>query len=301
MVYIKNIHLEWYRIFLHTAQERNLTKAAQKLHITQPSVSYAIKQIEEALGVVLFQRLSKGVELTDEGRSLLAYVEQSFALLHAAERHAEDLKSLTDGELRIGASDSLIKHLLLPYLNRYHQQYPGIRIRLSHGKTPDLTARLKEGLIDCAIIHLPVEEPQLIVKALVSLQDCFVVGEALRRAGDSPLSAGELNKLPLLLLSAGSSTRQFVERWMAGHGLEVKPDMELGSVELLAEFAELGYGAAFITRSFVEEKVRDGKLFELRLQDELPPRSIGYAVRKERKLSLAAEQFVAMLGEPGRG
>jgi DNA-binding transcriptional LysR family regulator len=68
------LHLEWYRIFLHTARHGNVTKAAQELHVTQPSVSYAIKQMEEALGLKLFHRLSKGVELTEEGKALAAYV-----------------------------------------------------------------------------------------------------------------------------------------------------------------------------------------------------------------------------------
>ena len=86
-------NLEWYRIFLQTARYGNLTKAAQALHITQPSVSYAMKQMEEALGIKLFNRLSKGVELTKEGQSLLKYVEQSFTLLDAAEKHVLNLKS----------------------------------------------------------------------------------------------------------------------------------------------------------------------------------------------------------------
>lgn len=139
-------NLEWYR--------ENLTKAAQQLHITQPSVSYAIKQMEETLGLKLFHRLSKGVELTEEGRALLTYVERSFSLLDAAQKHLHDFKQLTEGEVSIGASHSLIKHLLLPQLYLFHTKYPGIRIRLLHGRTPDLTQRLKEGLIDCAIVHM---------------------------------------------------------------------------------------------------------------------------------------------------
>jgi len=113
-------NLEWYRIFMHTARHRNLSKAAAELHITQPSVSYAIKQMEEALGLKLFHRLSKGVELTEEGQALFEYVEQSFTMLDSAQKHLENLKQLNEGEIRIGASDYLIKHLLLPQLNTFH-------------------------------------------------------------------------------------------------------------------------------------------------------------------------------------
>lgn len=289
------IHLEWYRIFLHTAQQGNFTKAAQALHITQPSVSYAIRQMEEELGVKLFHRLSKGVELTEEGRSLLAYVEPSFALLESGEQHLTSLKQLSEGELRVGASDSLIKHLLLPYLNAYHQLHPNVRIRLSNGKTPVLAERLKEGQLDCALVHVPLQDDQLEIRPIAKLQDCFVVGEAYRAYADEDLSAAELLTIPLLMLSPGSSTRIFVEQWFAAKGCTVKPDMELGSMDLLIEFARLGYGAAFVTRSFIEEDLRQERLFELRLQDTPAPRDIGLAYRKGDRLSIAAERFVQIV------
>jgi len=289
------INLEWYRIFLHTARSRNLTKAAQQLHITQPSVSYAIKQMEEALGLKLFNRQSKGVELTEEGRTLLQYVEQSFAMLESGHKHLHNLKQLNEGEIRIGASDSLIKHLLLPQLNAFHQAYPSIRIRLSHGKTPDITQRLIEGEIDCAVLHMPIQEPKLNIQPLAMLEDCFVVGETYRELADRLLTAMEVASLPLILLSPGSHTRIFIEQWFADRGLIVNPDIELGSVDLLAEFASLGYGAAFISRSFVREELERGKLLELKLIDPLPARSIGFAVRKDMKLSIAADCFVQFL------
>ncbi|RIX51183.1 LysR family transcriptional regulator [Paenibacillus nanensis] len=287
--------LEWYRIFLHTARKGNLTKAAQDLHITQPSVSYAIKQMEEALGLKLFHRLSKGVELTEEGRVLLKYVEQSFTLLEAGQRHLQDLKQMTEGEIRIGASDSLIKYLLLPQLNRFHSDYPGIRIRLTPGKTPEIARKLKEGQIDLALVRLPMEDPILDVQRLAELEDCFVAGEAYKELADRTLSVRELAELPLLSHSPGSSTRIFVERWFAASGLTVSPDIELGSIDLLTEFARLGYGVAFVPKPFVEEELRNGLLFELKLDTALPSRSIGMAIRNDTPLSIAAERFVQML------
>lgn len=300
VIYIM-MNLEWYRIFLHTAQCRNLTKAAQQLHITQPSVSYAIKQMEEALGLKLFHRQSKGVELTEEGSALLQYVEQSFAMLDSGQKHLHNLKQLHEGEIRIGASDSLIKHLLLPQLNAFHQAYPGIRIRLSHGKTPEITQHLIEGEIDCGVLHMPIQEPKLHIQPLAVLEDCFVVGEAYQELAGRSLTTEELAALPLILLSPGSSTRIFIEQWFADKGRLVKPDIELGSVDLLVEFARLGYGAAFISRSFVHEELLRGKLFELRLIDPLPPRSICFAVRRDMKLSVAADSFVELLRNSSEG
>ncbi|MGG1662184.1 LysR family transcriptional regulator [Brevibacillus sp. NRS-1366] len=288
-------NLEWYRIFLYTATLGNLTKAAQELHITQPSVSYAIKQMEEGFGVKLFHRLSKGVKLTTEGEALYQYVQQSFALLRDGEKTIQNLKSLTDGELRIGASDSLIKSLLLPYLDTYHFQYPEIRIRLSHGKTTDIVHRLKEGLIDFGIVHMPIVDPAIDVKILSAIQDTFVVGEAFRELASRPLSAGEIGTLPLLLLSPGSSSRCFVEQWFAAQGVSIEADIELGSIDLLVEFARLGFGTACVNRSFVKKELEEEKLFELRPDSILPLRRIGIATRLDMSLSLAASRFLEML------
>lgn len=294
MIYI-TFNLEWYRIFLHTARAGNLTRAAQELHITQPSVSYAIKQMEEELGVKLFHRLSKGVKLTTEGEALFTYVQQSFSLLYAGEETLQNLKALTDGELRIGASDSLIKSLLLPYLDTFHSRYPKIRIRLSHGKTTDIVHRLKEGLIDFGIVHMPIHDPSLDIHPLSTVQDTFVVGEAFRELASRPLSAEEIGGLPLLLLSPGSSSRRFVEQWFAAQGVSIEADIELGSIDLLAEFARLGFGTACVNRTFVEKALEEETLFELRPTTIIPVRGIGIATRRDMSLSLAASPFLEML------
>lgn len=280
---------------MYTAQHKNLTKAAQQLHITQPSVSYAIKQLEDALDVKLFHRLSKGVALTDEGEALLKYVEQSFAMLDSGQKHLQNLKQLNVGEIRIGASDSLIKHLLLPQLNTFHRKYPTIRIRLSRGKTPEITKRLKNGEIDFALVHMPIDDSELNIQTLVELEDIFVVSEAYQHWSTRLITIQDLAQIPLILLSPGSSTRIFIDQWFASKGLSVTPDIELGSIELLSEFARLGYGAAFISRSFVEEELQRGILFELKLDSSLPPRSIGFAVRNHVKLSIAADAFMQHL------
>ncbi len=291
-------NLEWYRIFLHTARSGNLTRAAEQLFITQPSVSYAIKQMEDALGLQLFHRLSKGVSLTAEGKILLEYVEQSFALLDAGEQKLGMLKQLADGEVRICASGSLFKYVLLPQLNSFRAAYPDVRIRLTQGRSSDIIARLRDGLIDCGIVHLPVSDRHIEIIPLADLQDIFVVGEAYRQYGESPLTAAELAaQIPLLLLSEGSSTRRFVERWFAAQSAEAEADMELGSVDLLIEFARQGFGAAFLSRSFVAEELAAGRLFELPVTAPIPPRQIGIAVRRDMPLSIAAGKLVELLGQ----
>lgn len=289
------MNMEWYRIFLHTAKLGNLTKAAQELHITQPSVSYAIKQLEAQLEVKLFDRLSKGVKLTPEGLEVLAYVEKSFTILHAGEIQLQALKNLTAGELRIGASGPVIKHLLLPLLDTFHAEHPDVRIRLSQGKTSDIRDRLLDGQIDIGLVHLPLSDHELVVSHLTEIQDCFVVGEAYRHLVDTPFSAQALAQLPLLLLSEASSTRLFIEQWFASQGITPDADMELSSMDMLIEMAIRGYGAAFVTQSFIDQELENKKLFRLQTIEPIPLRSVGFATRRNSSLPIIANRFIALL------
>ncbi|OME88254.1 LysR family transcriptional regulator [Paenibacillus sp. FSL A5-0031] len=289
------MNMEWYRIFLHTAKLGNLTKAAQELHITQPSVSYAIKQLEAQLEVKLFDRLSKGVKLTPEGLEVLAYVEKSFTILQAGETQLQALKNLTAGELRIGASGPVIKHLLLPLLDTFHAEHPDVRIRLSQGKTSDIRDRLLDGQIDIGLVHLPLSDHELVVSHLTEIQDCFVVGEAYRHLVDIPFSAQALAQLPLLLLSEASSTRLFIEQWFASQGITPDADMELSSMDMLIEMAIRGYGAAFVTQSFIDQELENKKLFRLQTIEPIPLRSVGFATRRNSSLPIIANRFIALL------
>ncbi|MGO4699168.1 LysR family transcriptional regulator [Paenibacillus sp. 2TAB26] len=289
------MNMEWYRIFLHTAKLGNLTKAAQELHITQPSVSYAIKQLEAQLEVKLFDRLSKGVKLTSEGLEVLAYVEKSFTILQAGEIQLQALKNLTAGELRIGASGPVIKHLLLPLLDTFHAEHPDVRIRLSQGKTSDIRDRLLDGQIDIGLVHLPLSDHELVVSHLTEIQDCFVVGEAYRHLVDTPFSAQALAQLPLLLLSEASSTRLFIEQWFASQGMTPDADMELSSMDMLIEMAIRGYGAAFVTQSFIDLELENKKLFRLQTIEPIPLRSVGFATRRNSSLPIIANRFIALL------
>ncbi|WP_336771532.1 LysR family transcriptional regulator [Paenibacillus sp. MMO-58] len=284
--------LESYRIFLYTARTGNFTKAAEILHVTQPSVSYAIKQLEDSFGVKLFDRGSKGVKLTIEGKALLDYIEQSFHLIERGERKLLELANLHGGDLRIGASGPIIKHILLPYIDKFHAEHPNVRIRLQQSKTNEISKQLKEENIDLGFVHLPFDDQELAIRPLMSIQDCFLVGEAYKELADNAVSVRELLKLPLLLPTAGSSTRLFVEQWLAGHGIYKEPDIELTSTEMIIEFAQRGYGTAFLTRRFAQQELNNGTLLEVKLTEALPSRAIGVVTRKDATLPTSSSIFL---------
>lgn len=291
-----DINLEWYRVFYSIAKSGSLSKAAERLHITQPAVSHTIKQLEGSLGGQLFFRTAKGVTLTKEGEVLYRYIEQAFTFVEVGEKAIAEMNNLNSGEIAIGASDTLCMHYLLPYLEQFHAQHPKIRIRVTNRTTPETLALLKEGKIDCGIVSLPVSDKQIDFRESTSLQDCLVGGKQYQElsAGD-PVSIDSLDEYPLLLLETGSNTRRYLDDYAAMHGVTLRPEFELGSIDLLVQFAKSGFGLAFVLRNYVQEELRAGSLFEIPITPPIPDRKIGIATLRGVPLTSATKAFLELL------
>jgi DNA-binding transcriptional LysR family regulator len=291
---------ELYKIFFRAAKSGSLSRAAKELYLTQPSISHAIKQLEERLGLPLFIRTSRGVVLTQEGAVLYSYIEQSQLLISLAEEKLAALKNLESGELRIGGSDSLFKHYLLPYLERYHQLYPSIRLYLDHGTTPEIISFLKAGKIDMGVVRLPILDPQLSVAETIQLQECFVAGDRFRALKGKVLTLEQLLRYPLILFSRNSRARMAITEVVQSYGLKLDPAIEVGSVELLKEFARRGLGIAYVTREFAAQEMKEGSLFELQLSIQLPPTQIGIMTMVNVPLSTSAGRFLDLMNGTAR-
>ncbi|MFC4776237.1 LysR family transcriptional regulator [Paenibacillus sp. GCM10023252] len=290
-----NNNYELYKVFYWAAKTGSLTQAAKALYITQPSVSHAIKQLEDSFGIILFYRNSKGVELTQEGEILYSYIEQSQILITLAEEKMAALKNLDSGELRIGGSDSLFKHYLLPYLESYHQKYPGVRLHLNHGTTPEIISFLKEGVIDLGVVRMPIVDPQLEVRESIQLQDCFVAGSRFAELKDVVISIDALLQHPVILFSRNSRARMAITELFQSRGYHLKPEIEVGSVDLLIEFARRGLGISYITREFVSKELEEGSLFEVQLDIQLPPSHVGIMIMRNMPLSSSASKFIELV------
>lgn len=286
---------ELYKVFYWAAKTGSLSQAAKALYLTQPSVSHAIKQLEDRLGLTLFYRNAKGVALTQEGTVLYSYIEQSQILIALAEEKMTALKNLDSGELRIGGSDSLFKHYLLPYLEQFHERHPGVKLHLNHGTTPEIISFLKEGRIDLGVIRMPIVDAQLEVRESFQLQDCFVAGARYAELKGNVLSLKELLQHPIILFSRNSRARMAITELFQSYGYSIKPEIEVGSVDLLTEFAKRGLGISYVTRQFVQKELEEGSLFEVQLDVPLPPSHVGILTMKNMPLSSAARGFMELI------
>ncbi|KAA8786063.1 LysR family transcriptional regulator [Paenibacillus sp. RRE4] len=286
---------ELYKVFYWAAKTGSLTQAAKALYITQPSVSHAIKQLEDSFGLTLFYRNSKGVALTQEGASLYSYIEQSQILISLAEEKMAALKNLDNGELRIGGSDSLFKHYMLSYLEEFHIQYPNIKLHLSHGTTPEVITFLKEGKIDLGVVRMPIVDPQLEVRESIQLKDCFVAGERYAQLKGKVLTLEQLLEHELILFSRNSRVRMAITELFNHYNYTLKPEIEVGSVDLLIEFARRGLGISYVTREFISKELEEGSLFEIQLDVPLPPSHVGIMTKRNMPISSAANHFMDLI------
>ena len=274
------VKLEFYRVFYVVAKTGNLSKASKELFISQPAVSYGIKQLEEQLGGRLFVRTAKGMELTPEGRMIYEYVSRAFDELTAAENKFSQMRGLEEGTVHIGASDTISKYFILPAIDRFKKQFPKISIKITNRTTDEIMNLLKGGKVDIGFINRVDDTPYPGIRLTdcADIGECFVASpEMASRIGDAPLSVEELTALPLILLEERSSTRRAVERAIEALGGTLAPAFELCSVDLVAECAKAGLGVGSVTKEYIDKELAEGSLRVVPLSFPLPRRRIAMA------------------------
>ncbi|HHY78267.1 MAG TPA: LysR family transcriptional regulator [Clostridiales bacterium] len=292
------IKLELYRIFCEVAKHKNLSKAASVLYMTQPAVSQAIMQLERELGLRLFTRTSKGVKLTNEGKLLFEYANSAINLIAKGEEKLNEWKNLTAGELKIGVGDTISRYFLMPYLEKFHKLYSNIKLKIINRTTIELCALVKSGEIDIAICNLPIEDSALEVIKIMDIHDIFVCGKSYKQKVHEPLSLESLAKYPLILLEPKSNSRRYVEKYFLSKGISIKPEIELGSHDLLLEFAKIDLGISCVIEEFSKEYLDKKELFKVKLEEPIPKRSIGICFLKSVSLSPTSSKFVEILKSP---
>lgn len=287
--------LDLYRVFNEVARCKSFSKAATMLYMTQPAVSQSIMQLENELEVRLFTRTPKGVTLTGEGEILLEYVNSAMNLLEAGHKKMNEVKNLEVGELVIGVGDTVSKYFLLPYLENFHTQYPNIKLKIINRTTFELCMLLRSGKLDFAVCSLPIKDSNFEIKVCMKIQDTFVCGKKYEYLSKKPISLKELSELPLILLEHKANSRQYIENWIKARGVQLQPEIELGSHDLLLEFAKINLGIAGVVREFSKDYLATHVLYEVELEEPIEARAIGICSLKGVSFSPASTCFMELL------
>ncbi len=287
--------LDLYKVFCMVGKHESFSRAAKELYMTQPAVSQSIMQLERELAIRLFTRTSKGVILTNEGRILFEYASSAMNLIHVGEDKLLKIKNMMIGDLKIGVGDTISRYFLLPYLEQFHKEYPNIKFKIINATTLELCASIKSGEIDIAICNFPIEDSALELRECMDIHDIFVCGNKYKNRCSKPISLEEITELPLILLESKSISRQYIEKYMLSKGIKITAEIELGSYDLLLEFARANLGIACVIKEFSKEYLEKGIVYKVKLKEEIPKRSIGLCFLKSVSLSPATTKFIEIL------
>ncbi len=268
------VNFEYYKIFYYVAREKNISSAARELYITQPAVSQAIKQLEEALGTTLFIRGHRGVKLTAQGEELYSYVRSGCDMIFKGEALFSPGETPVH-QVKIGTSTLLLQHFLLEYLEVFHRNHPEADIKIIDGTASETIHRLSKGEIDFGLALAPIKPSKwLATKELGSLTNIFVAGKRFQHLKYRTVSLKSLAQHPLIIGNWEESTQGYIQQYITKHNINLMPSYELSSGELIVDFAARGMGIGFVAKDYAKEAIKQGLLFELKLETPLPPRKI---------------------------
>ena len=292
-------NLNLYHIFVTVARCRNISGAARALYISQPAISKAISRLEQNLNTTLFLRSSRGVKLTEAGELLYRQVESAFYAISQGEQQLKKMQELGMGHLSIGASSTLCKYVLLPYLRTFTEENPHIQISISCQSTWQTVQELENGSVDIGLIGENDRMDKLSFFPVQEIEDIFVctgsyLANLKERAGLSASASVRdiLAASTLMLLDKGNITRQYMDKYLALEGIETAQTLEVTSMDLLIDFARIGLGIACVIRSFVSEELKQGRLISLPHPAAIPARRIGFAVLKNAPVSPALQKLL---------
>ena len=290
-----DINYELYKVFYHVAATLSFSEASKQLFISQSAVSQSIKVLEKKLNQTLFIRSTKKVQLTPEGEILLKHVEPAINLIQKGENQLLEANTLNGGQLRIGASDTICRYYLIPYLNRFHKAYPNVHIKVTNQTSIECAHLLENGQVDFIITNYPnsgLSNSQN-VRVINEFHDVFVANQEYFPLKGETVSLQKLQTYPILMLDRKSTTREFLHHMFQREQLDLVPEIELSSNDLLIDLARIGLGIAFVPDFCIPENDKD--LFIVKLTEKMPARQMIVAYNESLPVSQASKQFMDMM------
>jgi len=285
-----DINYELYKVFYHVATTLSFSEASKQLFISQSAVSQSIKSLEKKLEQVLFTRSTKRVQLTPEGEILLRHIEPAMNLIRRGESQIMEASS-TGGQIRIGASDTICRYFLVPYLERFHREFPHIHIKVTNATSVGCVSLLESGQVDIIVTNSPNSHlgTKNHIKQILTFHDVFIANQDFAELKNRIVSFQELLEFPLLMLDRESTTSAFLHNLFQQHQLDLVPEIELSSNDLLIDLARIGLGIAFIP-DYLLHHLDD--LFIVETKESLPKRELILSYNEHIPMTQAIESFL---------
>jgi len=279
------MELRHLRYFEAVARYSHVTRAAAELHIAQPALSKQISQLEQELGVALFDRVGRNVRLTEAGEALLPHARAVMAQVEAGRAEMAERIGLRRGRATIGTPPTVGTKLLPPVLAAFNRQYPGIELRLHEAGVQTLLDLLETGLTDVAVVTLPVEDEQLTVMPLFTEEMVVAVWREHHLAGQEQVEIRQLQHEPWVLSPQNYELREATLSACLAAGFAPRVVLDGGETDILLRFVAAGIGVALVPRLAM---LGASDLVPLRVCDQRLTRTLGIVWRGDRAASPAA-------------
>lgn len=286
-----NMDYNLYKIFLYLYEEKSISKTASKLYVSQPAISYSLKELENSLGYTLFTRNSKGIEPTIEAKELYNYIRTAFNILNDAEEHINNLKDLTIGTIRIGVSSHIGALILSDYIKTFIEKYPHIKFDIITKTMNELVEMLETRKLDIIIGMSPINSEKNIKKInLKELYNCFAYNKKLLK--DIKITKEkDLMKYPLILPDGSLPIRNKLDDYMEERNIRLEPNIEVYTTEVLLEMVRKGMGVGYFIQDTILSQP-DKENFEIITFENLLPSTEISLVYIEEYTSIATKKFI---------
>ena len=285
-----HLTLRQLKVFESVARHLNYTRAAEELFLTQPAVSMQVKQLEESLGVALFEQLGKRIHLTEAGREVLGYARSVTQQLDELEGILNHIKGLSGGRLRISVATTA-NYFIPTLLGTFSRRYPEVTISLDVTNRGTLLRQLAENTVDLVIMGQPPAELDAEADAFMENPLVIVAPPDHPLARKKKISLERLQDEVFLVREPGSGTRIAMERFFAERGMRLKTGMEVGSNEAIKQSVQAGLGLGLLSRATIEQELTLKRLVVLDVAD-FPIMRHWYIVhRRGKRLSAVAAAF----------
>ena len=280
------------QVFLTVATERSFSRAAARLHRTQPAVSQAIKRLEDELDERLFDRSSKGGRLTEAGQILLDYAERLTRLKDEAEGAVRELQDLRRGRVAIGTNEGAV-HVLLPIIERFRKEHPGAQVEVRRVPARQVAGEVLSRTLDFGVLTFPPRERGLQSVSLGEDELVMLMHPKHPLAKRAQVSMEELGRQTVIAHNDPSPARERVLRLYEQRHASINIQVGLPSLDGIKRAVEMGLGVALLPRRCATAEIARRQLAAVKVPQLRLPRSIRLIYRRSGEMSHAAEAFLA--------
>ena len=279
------------QVFHTVARLLSFTKAAETLHMTQPAVTFQVRQLEEYFNTRLFDRTHNRISLTEAGQRVYEYGAKIFQLYDEMESSVRELTGDISGVLMLGASTTIAEYMLPALLGDFKNQYQDVDIRLRVGNTEAIVSMVEDNEIDLGVVEAPVTNKNLAVELCRVDQLVVVVPPGHELASRAKVTGADLLRHPYIVREEGSGTRDVIHEYLKAAGVpsnNLNTIMELGASEAIKGAIEAGMGLSVLSRTTIQKELRLGTLVAVALDPPLMTCSGMPCCSMRRRVSMAS-------------